>query len=221
MAGTLLAVVAAVLLSPLLMARAASGDLPWVQLANVGQAYGGASALLSAAALCGVVASLLFHRRQVHQELAEMDRQQHLELIKLALDNPEFLEVLDPKTASTPHARQELFINLMMMYWLAVWELGVVDETELRAMVADLFSSEISRSWWARVGRIWIDTRNNRERRRFVSIVSGEFTRAQLSPPFTPPKTTSSRHELELIAIVALAGGLLIAFARSARRPRR
>src|SRR4051812_3253478 len=71
-----LIVVVVVLLSPLMMIRLSDSGLPWRQLADVGQAYGGASALLSAAALCGVGASLLFQRRQMRQELADIDRQQ-------------------------------------------------------------------------------------------------------------------------------------------------
>ena len=66
-----------------------------------------------------------------------MDRQQHIELMRMAIEHPEFIEVLDARSAMNPYAREELFANLMMMYWLAVWELGVVDEFELRAM-ADL-----------------------------------------------------------------------------------
>jgi uncharacterized protein DUF6082 len=81
-------IVAAVLLSPLMMIRLSESGLPWNRLADVGQAYGGASALLSAAALCGVGASLLFQRRQMRQELADIDRQQHRELLRLAIDTP-------------------------------------------------------------------------------------------------------------------------------------
>jgi len=98
--GALVLVVAAVLMSPLLMVHLSSKGLPWQQLADIGQAYGGASALLSAAALCGVVASLLFQRRQVRQELAEMDRQQHIELMRIALEHPDGKHAL-----SAPKAR--------------------------------------------------------------------------------------------------------------------
>lgn len=233
-AAGLLAAVAAVLISPLMMVSLSSDNLPWGQLADVGQAYGGASAILSAVALCGVVASLLTQRQQVRQELAEMDREHHRDLIKLALDNPGFLEVLEAKTAVGPYARQELFLNLVMMYWLAVWELGGIDEVELRAMTAGMFDHEVSRRWWARVEGVWVGTRGRRERRRFISIVSEELTKAQLSPATlpasAPPKADgqcskepaqSRRCRLVTLAAGAAAGGFCVVAVQSLREGKR
>jgi hypothetical protein len=57
-----------VLGSPLLMATVSGTALPWGRLADVGDAFGGVSALLSAVALCGIGASLIFQQRQVRQE---------------------------------------------------------------------------------------------------------------------------------------------------------
>jgi len=234
-ASGLLAAVAAVLISPLMMVRLSSDNLPWGQLADVGQAYGGASAILSAVALCGVVASLLTQRQQARQELAEMDREHHRDLIELALDNPEFLEVLDAKTALGPYARQELYLNLVLMYWLAVWELGGIDDVELRAMTAGMFSHEVSRRWWARVEGVWIGTRGRRERRRFISIVSEELARARTSPAILPasaprkvddhcssePPARSRRRRLATLAAVAAAGGFCVVAAQSLRAGKR
>ncbi|PRY28001.1 DUF6082 family protein [Pseudosporangium ferrugineum] len=45
---------ATVIYSPLLLYRLLGTSWPWKNLADVGQAYGGASALLSGAALCGL-----------------------------------------------------------------------------------------------------------------------------------------------------------------------
>jgi hypothetical protein len=175
------------------MVRLTGASLPWNQLADVGDAYGGASAILSAAALCGVGASLIFQQRQVRQELANIDRQQHMELLKLAIENPDLIEVLDADTARAPHARQQLYANLTMMYWLAVWQLGEVDEDELRMMAAGMFRSEITRSWWARYGSIWIGTRSRPDRRRFVSIVTQELKAAERAA-----KTTQQARSLAI-----------------------
>jgi hypothetical protein len=220
--------VAVIIVLPLLMVGLSSGRLPWKRLADIGQAYGGVSALLSAAALCGVVASLLFQGRQVRQELAEMDRQQHIDLMRLALENPEFIEVLDARTAAGPHARQELFANLMMMYWLAVWELGVVDEDELRAMASDMFASEISRRWWGRVGGGWIGTHGKKQRRRFISIVSEELTRARLVPatpvravrPGAVPRRAAAASRWPDVAVLAAAVAVMIGALRGGSRSR-
>ncbi|MCY1138417.1 DUF6082 family protein [Actinoplanes sp. Pm04-4] len=129
----------------------------------------------------GFGASLIFQQRQVRQEFADIDRQQHIELLRLAIDNPELIEVLSPATAAGKHARHELYANLMMMYWLAIWELGEIDDEELRAMAAEMFTGDVARLWWGRVGDKWIGTRAKAERRRFVAIIATEHARAESS----------------------------------------
>ncbi|MFF5075915.1 DUF6082 family protein [Actinoplanes sp. NPDC000266] len=208
----LITVVVTVMASPLLMIRLPSEEgLPWRHLADIGQAYGGASALLSAAALCGIVASLLYQRRQVRQQLAEMDRQQHLELMGMVLENPELVEVLDARIADSPHVKKELFANSMMMYWLTLWELREIDDFELRNMAADMFRSDITRRWWSRVGAVWIGTNGRPERRRFVSIVIEELAKARMRPAVSPSiERTGSTHSAPMshrrdVAIIVLA----------------
>jgi len=228
LSGTLVLVVGAVTMSPFLMANLSSEGLPWQQLADIGQTYGGASALLSAVALCGVVASLLFQRRQVRQGLVEMDRHQHFEIMRIALERPELIEVLDARNATNPHADKELFANLMMMYWLAVWELGAVDEAELRAMAVDMFASETARRWWSRVGGVWIGTHGRRERRRFISIISAALAEAQRTPAISTTSSSSSpdnhvdrthprdgSRDIAMVALTAAVAGLSAIVAQS------
>ncbi|MCM4084101.1 DUF6082 family protein [Paractinoplanes hotanensis] len=211
-----------VVVSPLVMTRLSGTALPWGRLADVGDTFGGVSALLSAVALCGIGASLIFQQRQVRQEFADIDRQQHIELLKLAIDNPELIEVLSPETAAGSHARHELYANLMMMYWLAIWELGEIDDEQLRAMTADMFRGEVARNWWRRVGGKWISTRARAGRRRFVAIVNEEFHQAEmalqddvLGPSGRPARTTAL-----LVLVVAGMGAWvgLCAGRRAARK---
>ncbi|MFF5297510.1 DUF6082 family protein [Paractinoplanes globisporus] len=205
-----LAIMVIVLGSPLLLAALSGTALPWGRLADVGDAFEGASALLSAIALCGIGASLLYQQRQVRQELAGMDRQQHAELLKLALDNPEFMEMLNGEPAG-PHARQETYANLTMMYWLAIWELGEIDDDELRLMVGSLFRSDVARRWWARVGAVWIGTRHRPERVRFLSIISAEHALAQRAVVESHCEVRAvDRHRPNVAAGAALAVGVAV-----------
>ncbi|MBB2944122.1 hypothetical protein FB565_003851 [Actinoplanes lutulentus] len=165
--------------APLLMVLLADASLPWGRLAEVGEAFGGASALLSAIALSGVVASLLFQQRQIRQQVADIEGQHHMELVKLAIDNPELIEVLDGESANSSQARKEIYANLTLMYWLRLWELGQIDNDQLRTMASRMFLSAVSRCWWRRVGGIWIGTRERPQRRAFMSIVSEEMTSAE------------------------------------------
>lgn len=212
--GSLLVAVL-ILAVPLLMMLLSAAALPWNKLADVGDAFGGASAVLSALALSGVGASLLFQQRQIRQELADLDRQQHMELLKLAIENPELIEVLDSHTASGEHARQDIYANLTMMYWLAIWQLGEIDDDELRAMASAMFRSAITRRWWSRVGGGWIGTRLHPERLRFLEIIAEECTAAEISArtpsgPAGPALPATRSRALATSGAIVLAGAIAI-----------
>ncbi|GAA3348361.1 hypothetical protein GCM10020358_66570 [Amorphoplanes nipponensis] len=160
------------------MYRVLGKSQPWVMLADVGEAYGGASALLSAAALSGIGASLFLQSRQMRQELMSLDKQRHFELVKLALENPEFVEVIDGSPLDAQDGRQKIYANLTLTYWLAMWELGEIGEAELRTLTSHMFRSGISRAWWGQVSSRWITIRGHR-RRRFVQIVREEWATAE------------------------------------------
>ncbi|GAA2487279.1 DUF6082 family protein [Winogradskya humida] len=166
-----------VLWSPMIFYRILGRAMPWQDLADVGQAYGGASALLSAAALCGIGFSLILQSRQLRQELTSLDKQRHFELIKLALDNPEFFEVIDIGQVTGPRDRLKVYANLMMNYWLAMWELGEIGEAELRNLTRNLFKGDLARTWWQQQQGTWMTVRTRR-RRRFIAIADEEWTAA-------------------------------------------
>ncbi|MFI1994841.1 DUF6082 family protein [Actinoplanes sp. NPDC020271] len=196
---------------PLLMMLLSVTALPWARLADVGDAFGGVSAVLSALALSGVGASLLFQQRQIRQELADLDRQQHMELLKLAIEHPELIEVLDSETAATTHPRHEIYANLTMMYWLAIWQLGEIDDAELHGMARSMFRSDISRQWWSRVGSEWIGTRLRPERHRFLEIITREHeAAAACDPPTTRPRPATRGVGHALPWLIALTGGIVL-----------
>jgi Family of unknown function (DUF6082) len=60
----------------------------WSRLSEIGQTYGAASAILAMLALGAVAASLLFQARQTKSANIQAIREFHLELTKMALDNP-------------------------------------------------------------------------------------------------------------------------------------
>lgn len=210
-----------VLASPLLMVFLPGTALPWDRLANIGDAYGGVSALLSGLALCGVGGSLIYQQRQVRQELAGLDRQQHMELLKLAIDNPELISVLDGDAPRRTDARAEIYANSTMMYWLAIWELGEIDEQELRGMASAMFRSNLTREWWQQFGGQWIGTRNRPGRVRFLEVVSEECA-AAASVGATVPERPAPQRAWGLLAIgvAGLAGGVVLARRRQVARIR-
>ncbi|WIM93905.1 DUF6082 family protein [Actinoplanes oblitus] len=219
-----LLVVVLVLVVPIVMIVLSGAKLDWERLADVGDTFAGASAVLSAIALVGVGASLLFQQRQIRQEFADLDRQQHVELMRMAIDNPEFIEVLDCSTVDGEHPRHEIYANLVLMYWLAIWQLGALDDGQLRMMAANMFRSPITRQWWSRVGDDWIGTRNHPERRWFMEMITAEHRIAMDRRAASPaaderPAPRNRRRPVSLSAGIAV-GGLLAGWLLHARRKR-
>ena len=218
--GGLAVVAALVLASPGVMLLLPAWAVPWPRLADIGDAYGGASALLSALALCGVGASLIFQRRQVRQELVDLERQQHLELLRLAIDNPEFVSVLEADARNRPNVRIEIYANLVVSYWLAIWELGEIDDQELRGMTSAMFGNEILREWWSRVHLHWIGTRQRPDRVRFLELVTEEC-RVAAAASAAPPRGGERRASGSRWGLLAAVGAGLVGGAMLARRRRR
>lgn len=146
--------------------------LPWGRVAEIGDAHGGASALVSAVALCGVGASLIYQQRQLRQEMLMFRRQQHFDLVRLGIDDAELLRAVDVDLGSSPDGRQQAYLNLMTSYWHSMWELGEIDDEELLLLASSIFRGEIGRRWWTRYGKSWIGTRRRPSHRRFVDLMS-------------------------------------------------
>ncbi len=166
----LMVLVALVLGFPFLMVQLPVDALPWDRLADVGEAYGGASALLAAMALCGVGASLIFQQRQLRHQLMVADRQQHLELVKLGLNDPNLMATVDLDFAASSTVRQIAYLNLFMGYWKTMWLWDELSDERLRALVSTAFQSPDSRAWWQKYGDLWkFDSPRDR---RFIEIVT-------------------------------------------------
>jgi hypothetical protein len=213
--------------SPLLMYRLLGESQPWATLANVGQAYGGASALLSAAALSAIGGSLFLQSRQVRQDLLNLHKQQHFELVKLGLDNPEFFEVLDGSPLAATEDRRKIYANLVLSYWLTMWELGEIEDTELRNLTSTMFRGRVSREWWRQVNGRWI-TATGRRRRQFMRIVHEEWASADTRETDSPTSGAISGGEPDsapwnrvsyVVASVVVVG--LVAARLRGRRARR
>ncbi len=98
-----------VLLSPLgIYELVAVHHTNWERLSYVGQTYGVVSALLDAAALVGVVVSLLLQVRETALSRVQAGRSRHFELIQMAMQDPlhrrrqqEFVRIID-EVSRTP-----------------------------------------------------------------------------------------------------------------------
>ena len=232
-AGVALGLVVAVLLSPLLMQVLLRLSDDWGELSDVGQAYGGVSAILSAAALCGIAASLILQYRNHRSSLLYNISQRHFELVRFTLENPVYSRSWGEDGAEEGYGLRS-FCNLLTTHWLVLWRVGEIDDETLRGTAKGFFRSDVSQRYWAEVGPGWIK-RPSRRDRRFVAILTEELEQARASrllSPSTAPNRTSDRPRPDRPApptgpavplLAGMAGGAAMAaiLLRASHRDRR
>jgi hypothetical protein len=108
-----------VVVSPFVMGALDNGKTDWDRLSSIGQSYGAISALLSAAALIGVAATLGLGARQLRDGRRATVRHFHLELLKMALEDRRFVDVWGSKGTS-PNLDDDVVVycNLVFNYLL-------------------------------------------------------------------------------------------------------
>ncbi|MEV6691879.1 DUF6082 family protein [Micromonospora sp. NPDC051196] len=171
-------IITIVIFSPFFINLALGGRSGWVELSNVGQAYGAASALLSALALAGIVVSLFLQWRLNLMSYAVAARERHFELVKMAIDRPEISYLvgdglIDPKTLP-----KLLHINLWVGHWRLLWEIGEMDEFRLRLAFADLFRNPVAQRWWNQYGSAW-STQDGKRDRVFIELANQELRKVE------------------------------------------
>jgi len=176
-----------ILISPLLVSVAADfkpGRHTWADLANVGQAFGGAAAVVSALALAGIAGSLVLQWRQTRAEQIFAIRERHFELVRLGIERPELIQALGARSDPT-QAVIFAYASLWMGHWASHWDLGVIDEKSLRPILRDFFKSPQIREWWNEYGREW-SSFTTAKRLRFVQIINHEWSAAVESAQTRP-----------------------------------
>lgn len=155
----------------------------WVSLSNIGQTYGGISALLATLALVGVVLSVLYQVRDVDIAREQSRRTFHNELLRMELEDPIYMEALGAPwgmqiATDYDSLRQYNFIHMWVSYWQSRYFLGEMPETELRAIATlELFNSRAGRDYWSasRVTRMKVENGRNR---KFAEILDDEYNKA-------------------------------------------
>jgi hypothetical protein len=143
-------VIIAVLLSPLaLFGLSRVGDADLSRMSDVGQAYGFASALISAAALFVVARSFAMQARQSRAAEIQALRAVQAELARLSFD---YRRVVAPAFGKSPDDEEYLrnvWRTLMLQYAVAGVDVGEMKESTLREEIAaGLLATEAGRAWW-------------------------------------------------------------------------
>ncbi|TDO42348.1 DUF6082 family protein [Paractinoplanes brasiliensis] len=142
-------------------------DHDWKALSDVGQAYGGVSAIVAGLGFCGIAASLALQAKQTRLAQAISARERHFELVKLGLEYPGLSYQIhdDPPELY----KKKVIINLWVAHWLLLWDIGDADESFLRSAFTELFHDEVAREWWLERGSTW-GARDTRRHQRFMHI---------------------------------------------------
>jgi hypothetical protein len=192
-----------VLISPLLLRiLAGARGIDWPQLSNIGQTYGAASAILSGVALIGVSLSLLIQARQARAERIQVVRERHMDILRIALEDPEvYARVMGMDAESLgENTRAFIFATILMNYGRMGYQMGVLTESAIRAdFFQGLFQSELGRAWWSQNRQLWI--RNpvpERRAQQFVRIADDEYHKAIMAGP--PTITVPSKDSPHAIA---------------------
>uniref|UniRef100_UPI00228682D1 DUF6082 family protein n=1 Tax=Streptomyces olivochromogenes TaxID=1963 RepID=UPI00228682D1 len=177
--AALLALLAFLLCTPL--ALLAIGQLHpggWARLSDIAGTYGDIATVFSMLALAGVAASLILQARDntVNRELTH--RSMHSELLSKALDDPGLRACWGPITGDNEQDRQHIYTNLIFSFWRSMFEIGMIDEDELRALSAQIFSAPPGRRYWALVAEHHRHHHVSDHDRRFTEILDREHERA-------------------------------------------
>ncbi|GAA3836101.1 hypothetical protein GCM10022403_080880 [Streptomyces coacervatus] len=185
-----IALIALAAATPFLLRHAAPSRTDWAELADVSQTYAAVSTFFSGIALIGVVASLAYQARQVHNDREDAQLAAHRELTLRLLDDPDLLVCWGPPPRPIPvkRAKQHAYVNLIVSFWHADYIVGRLSEEVVRGAAAHLFRGEIGREFWDMQGENWKSTASTRGRRseRFVELVDEGFVRARAAGPPIP-----------------------------------
>jgi hypothetical protein len=181
-AGAALALGIAILtvVSPLLLPVLGRLPLDWAELANVGQAYGLASALLGGIALVGVSASLFIQTRQHYSGAMFALRQQHMDLVKICLDRPSLAGCWGDETASQAGLpiEQSLYINLILTHWEMCWDMGLLTDEQVRLYLSSFFTGQAARLFWGQQRGARLVTGEQRRIRQWLILLDREYERS-------------------------------------------
>lgn len=176
----LMAIVGLVILSPFALAGIAHFRGDWVRLSNIGQTYGAISAILSALALGGIVASLLYQARDSRIAHEQLTRTFQFELIKLELEDPSLMAAMGAPwgvdiPSDSASLREFLYVQMWVSYWAGSYVTGEMPASVLRNLASDeLFRGRAGRAYWAAVGQRQVINSKGR-RNNFFRLLDDEY----------------------------------------------
>lgn len=193
------------------------------RMSDVGQAYGGPSALLSGIAMIGVTAALVFQVRQFKTGQAIEIRKMQIELMRMLVDDPS----LRPVSPNYPgvglqERRRAIYSNLMLKYLELGYEIGYVSRESVEIQLAEQFRIDEIGEFWLRARPLFEASASNRAQRDFVELVDRALTRSPTKAAQRTPTRNSGRERQSHRWFCAglLAGACVVTLSRGRIGPR-
>lgn len=219
--------------SPILLAKvnAPLPDRDLNRLSEIGQAYGGVSAVFSGIAVFGVVAALRAQNRQIRISQAQSIRTMQIELMRMLIDDPSLRPISPSFSSGTNDAqrRRNLFTNLMLKYLEMGYEIGYFPEPAIRRELTSQFLlPDVYRFWGEAREHFRIDV-VNRGATEFFEIVDSVWRDVSDRTPVPPavdqpPASMVSRTRVPrrryVVSVAVVASVAIAVAARFARRAR-
>ncbi|MGR6921147.1 DUF6082 family protein [[Actinomadura] parvosata] len=223
------AVLLMLLASPFVLDRlAAATGINWASLADVGDAYGSAIALLTAASLLVLAVSVAFQARTARISSETTVRMLHLEMMRFAIEDPTLLQMEGAEWDGTAEGAEEMrrwaYINMQLALYRSFHALRELPTAELRMAMAARFRSRLGRKHWEH-NRTWFRaSERNGHDRRFNKIVEDEYQKAIQAGEAVAERSRVPRGRLPtglmmggVVGVIAMGVGVLLGKSAAAR----
>lgn len=165
--------------SPMLLALAPDGwRIGLAKASDFGQAYGFASALLSAAAFGAISYSIRLQVKESRLTRFEAHRPIHTELMAMAINDPALMAAWDVEACGFETLRRRVYLNLNIASWHSKYLGGTTSDEVLQVASDSLFRGEAGRDYWEWARLTWRRECQSRESLRFWQIVDAAYRAA-------------------------------------------
>ena len=173
-ATTVLALLATVLISPILLLVIRDVFVTdWQTLSEVGQSYTGISTLFAVAALMGAVLTIRLQIRQSQVTQEHALRETQFQLLSLALQDEHLMQVVPvalPDGTNFQAKRQHVFLTMGLRHLQFLYLTKDLPEIALEGLLrSEFFTSEQARQHWDRVREHWAAGIDNTREKTFVA----------------------------------------------------
>jgi hypothetical protein len=158
------------------------GSYDWTLVGNVGQSFGFAAAIFSALAFAALVWSVNLQVRESRAQRLEIHRQMHMQLISMALDDPN-LQVAWPFHQDSLQAeRRHYYLNLWFWWWRYNFQANIDSEEATKFNLRYALRSQAGRDYVERSRPNW-GAAEDASTGKFFALVEEAYSQALTEPP--------------------------------------